>query len=123
MEKALLPATLAAALALLVGCGGDDDARPAGGSTAKATTSAAKIRISNYLYEPDRAVVKAGTRASIKNADDAPHTLTDKGMARTFDSGTVKGKRTGSVTFSRPGTYTYFCEFHPTMAGRVTVTQ
>lgn len=115
MQRTLLPAAVLLALALVAGCG--DDAATT--SASKATTA---IRISNYLYSPDPSVVKAGTKVSISNADDAPHTVTDKGAGRTFDSGTISGKRTRTVTFTEPGTYAYFCEFHPTMAGRVTVT-
>ncbi|MDQ3675510.1 MAG: cupredoxin domain-containing protein [Actinomycetota bacterium] len=119
MNKALLQATLSAtaAAALLAGCGSDDDAKP---SSAKTTD---KVRISNYRYEPDRASVKAGMKILIANGDDAPHTVTDRGAARAFDSGTIKGKQNGTVSFQKPGTYAYFCEFHPTMAGKVTVTE
>lgn len=122
MSKALPSVTLVTALALLAGCGGeggDDAAKRSGGSPAERPTTT--IRISGFAYEPARAVVRAGTKIAISNADDAPHTVTDKGSARTFDSGTIKGKRSGSVTFSKAGTYAYSCEFHPTMAGTVTV--
>lgn len=122
MKKALLLATIVATL--LAGCGGDDGDKKAGtsGSPAKATATT-KIKISNFLYQPNPSVVKAGTKVSVTNADDAPHTLTDKGAPRSFDSGTVKGGEDGTVTFSKPGTYAYFCEFHPTMAGKITVTE
>lgn len=119
MNKALLCVTLGTAVALLAGCGGDDGAKKPAESRSRAATTT--IRISNFAYKPDRAVVEAGTKIAISNADEAAHTLTDKGAARTFDSGTIKGKRSGMVTFSKAGTYAYFCEFHPTMAGSVTV--
>lgn len=67
------------------------------------------------------ATVKVGKEVSVPNADDAPHTLTDGSATRAFDSGTIKGGRTGSVSFKKPGTYAYFCEFHPYMKGKVTV--
>ena len=38
-----------------------------------------------------------------------------------FDSGTVRGKGRGSITFEQPGTFTYYCQFHATMKGTVTV--
>ncbi|MGH2918537.1 MAG: cupredoxin domain-containing protein [Solirubrobacteraceae bacterium] len=120
MQRTLLPAALGLALALVAGCGDDSPMTSGAPSASKPTTA---IRISNFLYEPDPSVVKAGTKISVSNADGAPHTLTDKGADRTFDSGTIKGGRTGTVTFTQPGTYAYFCEFHPTMAGKVTVTE
>jgi plastocyanin len=67
--------------------------------------------------------VKAGRTITIVNADDAPHTVTEEGGSPSFDSDTVKGKTSGSVTFKTPGTYRYFCEFHATMKGTVTVVE
>jgi plastocyanin len=114
-RHALLAALLGAAL--LAGCGGDDDPAPAPAATTDT------IRIAEFLYDPDPATVKAGVKVAVTNADDAPHTLTEKGGSPSFDSDTIKGKASGSVTFSKPGTYSYYCQFHPTMAGTVTVVE
>ena len=65
--------------------------------------------------------MKAGTKITVSNADSAPHTVTDEGAARSFDSGTIRGMQAGSVTFTKPGTFKYYCEFHATMKGTVTV--
>ncbi len=117
-RHALLAALLSAAL--LAGCGGgDDDKADTKGAATSAPTDT--IRIADFLYEPDPATVKAGTKITVRNADSAPHTLTQTGDARSFDSDTIRGKSSGSVTFSKPGTFTYFCEFHATMKGTVTV--
>jgi plastocyanin len=122
MRHAILAALLGAAL--LAGCGGNDKASTSTTTApAKAATATSAIEIKDFLYDPDPATVKAGTKITVSNADDAPHTLTQEGASRTFDSGTIKGGRSGSVTFSKPGTYKYFCEFHATMKGTVTVTQ
>lgn len=117
-----LPAVLSAlaAAALLAGCGGDDKkaaTKPAGAAFTDT------IRIADFIYEPDPVTVKAGQKIAIANADDAPHTVTEEGQMPSFDSSTIEGKQRGSVTFSKPGTYKYFCSFHPTMKGTVTVTQ
>jgi plastocyanin len=117
--------------ALLAGCG-DDDKTGLGGDAASKTTSTAvakpagattSIRIVDFIYEPDPATVKAGEMVSIANADMAPHTLTEEGGSPSFDSDTIKGGQQGSVTFSKPGTFKYFCAFHATMKGTVTVTR
>ncbi len=115
MRHALL--TALAGAALLAGCGGDDE----GG--ARSATATDTIRIKEFLYSPRSATVKAGQAISVPNADDAPHTLTDRSPKRAFDSGTIKGRETGKVTFGRPGTFEYFCELHPYMKGTVTVTR
>lgn len=118
--------TILAALAaatLLAGCGGGDTKSAASTTAARAAGAAVThtIRIVNFIYEPDPVTVKAGQRITISNTDRAPHTVTQKGGSPSFDSGTVKGGKRGSVTFSKPGTYEYFCQFHPTMKGTVTV--
>ncbi len=123
MRHAILAALLGTAL--LAGCGDDDSG--GAGMTTKAESAAAErtdtIRIVDFTYDPSPASVEAGQRITIPNADAAPHTLTDAASARAFDSGTIKGKTTGSITFAKAGTYSYVCEFHPFMKGEITVTR
>lgn len=118
MRHAFIAALLGAAL--LAGCGAMNDGTAAPSAPMAATTTA--IVIKEFRYAPSPATVKAGARIAISNADGAPHTLTDRATARAFDSGTIKGGARGSVTFTKPGTYAYYCEFHPYMKGAVTVT-
>lgn len=118
MRHAILAALLGTAL--LTGCGGDDDAAPLGSA---ATTSGATIEIVDFVYDPSPVTVRAGRRISIPNADAAPHTITDAGAGSAFDSGTIKGRATGSLRIDEPGSYRYVCEFHPFMKGQITVTR
>ena len=120
MRHAILAGLLGATL--LAGCGGDgDDTNTTSADAASAPTTS--IRIADFTYAPDPATVKAGTPIAISNADRAPHTLTEEGGSPSFDSDTIKGGKRGSVTFSAPGTFKYYCVFHPTMKGTVTVTR
>jgi plastocyanin len=112
MRRLLLPALVGATL--LAACGDGD-------SADRAATTA--ITISDFRYAPAAATVQAGRKISVRNRDDAPHTLTDRAAGGAFDSGTIKGGQTATVTFQRPGTYAYVCEFHPFMRGTVTVTR
>jgi plastocyanin len=105
--------------ALLTGCGGDGDSKP-GGRPAPATSA---IRIADFLFAPDPATVRAGRRIAISNADRSPHTLTEEGGSPSFDSGTIRGGERGSITFATAGTFTYYCQFHATMKGTVTVVE
>jgi plastocyanin len=80
-----------------------------------------KAEIVEFAYQPDPVVVQAGGKVIWQNEDTAPHTATaDDGS---FDTGTVDKGKLGSATFKEPGTFTYFCEIHPTMHGTVEVVE
>lgn len=119
MRHAILGAVLSAAL--LTGCGKDDDAMTTSSAAGDAKTTDT-IRIVDFVYDPTPAIVRAGDTISVANADAAPHTLTDAAPSATaFDSGTIQGRATGSLTIDKPGTYDYVCELHPFMKGEITV--
>jgi plastocyanin len=80
-----------------------------------------KVEIVEFTYQPDPVVVQAGGKVTWQNQDTAPHTATaDDGS---FDTGTIEKGKLGSATFKEPGTFTYFCEIHPTMHGTVEVVE
>jgi hypothetical protein len=51
---------------------------------------------------------------------EAPHTVT--AVDGSFDSDMIAAGGSWARTFERAGTFSYFCAFHPDMAGTVTVT-
>src|SRR6476659_8114799 len=76
-----------------------------------------KVDIVEFTYQPDPVVVAVGGKVTGQNQDTAPHTATaDDGS---FDTGTIEKGKIGSETFKEAGTFTYFCEIHPTMHGTV----
>lgn len=78
-----------------------------------------KVNIADFAYEPDPVRIQTGGKVIWQNVDPAPHTATaDDGS---FDTGTIEQGKLKSETFKEPGTYTYFCEVHPTMHGTVEV--
>ncbi len=80
-----------------------------------------KVDIVEFTYQPDPVVVQVGGKVIWQNQDTAPHTATaDDGS---FDTGTIEKGKTGSETFKEAGTFTYFCEIHPTMHGTVEVVE
>jgi plastocyanin len=84
-------------------------------------SKAEKVEIVEFTYQPDPVVVQAGGKVIWQNEDTAPHTATaDDGS---FDTGTIEKGKIGSETFKEPGTFTYFCEIHPTMHGTVEVVE
>ena len=78
-----------------------------------------KVEIVDFAYSPDPVQVETGGKVIWQNMDSAPHTATaDDGS---FDTGTLEEGKLKSETFKKAGTYTYFCEIHPTMHGTVEV--
>ncbi len=63
--------------------------------------------------------VEAGTEVNWTNSDDAPHTATADDES--FDTGDLDKGDSGSVTFDQPGTFSYYCRFHPFMKATVEV--
>lgn len=124
----LLPAALLIALMgiafPLIGCGGAGTDSTSSGSTAAAGGSTAAtptgggdaVTIRNYEYAPASISVPAGTVVRITNHDTTAHTVTSKDSSA-FESGSIEPGKTGTVKLETPGTFTYFCAFHPFMKG------
>lgn len=103
--------TFAAALAItaIAGCGDSGTSR---------TSATRTIAIRDFKYAPAALTVAAGTRVTWRNEDAAPHTATLPGG---FDTGSLQHSGAKTLVMSKPGTYTYVCEFHPFMKGTITV--
>ena len=80
-----------------------------------------KVEIVEFTYQPDPVVVQAGGKVTWQNQDTAPHTATADDDS--WDTGTIEKGKIGSETFKEAGTFTYFCEIHPTMKGTVEVVE
>ena len=71
---------------------------------------------------PATVEVKVGQAVAWKNDDSSQHTVSGgrPGAKGPFDK-KVDGGGTTQVVFDTAGTFDYFCEFHPSMTGKVTV--
>ena len=90
------------------------------GSSAKAPQPAsAEVKVNNFSFGPATLTVTAGTTVTWTNRDDIPHTIvsTDK----VFKSKVLDTDEKFSFTFTKAGTYPYFCSIHPKMTGSVVV--
>jgi plastocyanin len=90
------------------------------GSSAKAPQPAsAEVKVDNFSFGPATLTVAVGTTVTWTNRDDIPHTIvsTDK----VFKSKVLDTDERFSFTFSKAGTYPYFCSIHPKMTGSVVV--
>ncbi|MGD0304859.1 MAG: cupredoxin family copper-binding protein [Candidatus Acidiferrales bacterium] len=83
------------------------------------TPAAVEVKIDNFSFAPVEISVSAGTTVTWTNRDDIPHTVvsTDK----VFKSKVLDTDDKYSYTFTKPGTYPYFCSVHPKMTGTVVV--
>lgn len=93
---------------------------PAMSPSSPAAPAAARVTIQMSKYSPDRIEIKAGQTVEWINNDVAPHTVTAQDN-NAFDSGTIEPDASWSHTFSEPGTFPYYCTFHPEMKGIVEV--
>ncbi len=106
---------LAALVALAGGCGGGN------GDTGSAPSSKAQVvNISDYTYRPANLTVAAGTKITFLNRDSTAHTATSK-QRGSFDTEPIQPGQHATVTFNEPGTFVYYCVFHPFMKGTVKV--
>jgi amicyanin len=92
----------------------------AGPAAAPAQMDSAEVEIRAHEFSAASVTVKAGTTVTWINHDDDAHTVTSTTNA--FRSPGLDTEETFSYTFTRPGTYEYFCTLHPLMTGKVIVT-
>ena len=80
-----------------------------------------EVKIDNFSFTPVTLTVTAGTTVTWTNRDDIPHTVVSADDPKTFKSKVMDTDEEFSFTFTKPGTYTYFCSVHPKMTGTVVV--
>jgi plastocyanin len=126
-------ATGVAAALTLAACGSSSSSSSSASTTAAAGTTSSsaapaaapvrsgvvEVAISNYAFHPATITVAAGTKVTFRNHDQTAHTASSTQPA--FDTGTVKPGHSVTVVLEKPGSYTYYCQFHAFMRGSVIV--
>jgi plastocyanin len=89
--------------------------------TANAQPSAAtgEVIIDNFSFGPQTITVPVGATVTWINRDDIPHTVVS--TEGVFNSKVRDTDEKFSYTFSKAGTYAYYCSVHPKMTGKVVV--
>lgn len=105
-----------AALAILIMMAGGSRSY---GTTATEEKPSTEIKIDNFVFSPNPVTVPAGATVRWTNHDDIPHNVVADD--KSFKSKVLDTDEAFSYTFSKPGTYTYFCSIHPKMTGKVVV--
>lgn len=80
-----------------------------------------EVKINNFSFGPETLTVAVGTTVTWTNRDDIPHTVVSSDTAKTFKSKVLDTDEKFSFTFTKAGTYPYFCSVHPKMTGKVVV--
>jgi plastocyanin len=79
----------------------------------------ADVKIDNFSFGPATLTVAVGTTVTWTNRDDIPHTVVSDD--KVFKSKVLDTDEKFAFTFTKPGTYPYFCSVHPKMTGKVVV--
>lgn len=107
------PATVVIALLMLfVGS-------PSVSASDQPAAANAEVKIDNFSFGPQTITVPVGATVTWTNRDDIPHTVVSTDGV--FKSKVRDTDEKFSYTFTKVGTYPYFCSVHPKMTGQIVV--
>jgi len=111
IASAVMP-VLIAMLLLLVGS-------PSVKANDQPSAANVAVKIDNFVFGPQAITVPVGTTVTWTNSDDIPHTAVSTDGV--FKSKVMDTNEKFSYTFTKAGTYPYYCSVHPKMTGQVVV--
>ena len=109
------------AAVLVLGIGAFGASQKSGAASAQEKTSTVEVKIDNFSFGPVTLTVPVGATVTWTNRDDIPHTVVSTDDPKMFKSKVLDTDEKFSFTFSKAGTYPYFCSIHPKMTGKVIV--
>src|SRR5215469_5233289 len=81
--------------------------------------SPTEVRVDNFSFGPETLTVPANSTVTWVNKDDVPHVIASTDGL--FKSKALDTDDKYSFTFTKPGTYSYYCSVHPKMVGKIVV--
>jgi plastocyanin len=96
----------------------DNMASPSG-AQSKMNPQPFRITIKDFSFGPTTTSVPTGTKVTWVNKDEERHKVVS--VDEVFKSTAIDTDGEFSFVFNKPGTYKYFCSFHPRMVGTVVV--
>ena len=93
--------------------------RSAAAGPDQTAPASAEVKIDNFSFGPQTLTVPVGATVTWTNRDDIPHTIVSTDGV--FKSKVRDTDEKFSYTFTKAGTYTYFCSVHPKMTGKIVV--
>ncbi|GAC1654954.1 MAG: hypothetical protein NVS4B12_27190 [Ktedonobacteraceae bacterium] len=96
-------------------------------SSASTPVAVAQVKMvtqgSIYAFEPATLTIKVGTEVVWTNDSNAPHTVSsDTGLFDTSNPLGLNPSQNYAFTFTKAGTYSYYCNIHTYMTGKIIVT-
>jgi plastocyanin len=120
----------------LAGCSAHAETPTTAPSSAVSAPAGPVINLSSLMFNPATTTVPVGSTVTWRNDEPITHTVTSgrfEGIDETtglrtaqYPDGTFEAKLAGkgktfSYTFTKPGTYTYYCDIHQGMNATITV--
>ena len=93
--------------------------RSAAAGAPQASPAPVEVKIDNFSFGPGAITIPLGTTVTWTNRDDIPHTVVS--TEGVFKSKVLDTDEKFSYTFSKAGSFPYFCSVHPKMTGKVVV--
>jgi plastocyanin len=88
-------------------------------ATDQSSAANAAVKIDNFVFGPKTLSVPVGATVTWTNSDDIPHTtVSTEGV---FKSKVLDTDEKFAYTFTKAGTYPYYCTIHPKMTGTIVV--
>ena len=85
----------------------------------EANGSGTEVKVDNFTFGPDTLTVPVNSTVTWVNKDDIPHVIaSNDGL---FKSKALDTDQKYSYTFTKAGTYPYYCSIHPKMVGKIVV--
>jgi plastocyanin len=120
----------------LAGCSAHAETTATSSVSATSAPAGPVINLSSLMFHPSNITVKVGTTLTWRNDEAITHTVTSGryvGVGKTtglrssqkadgmFNEKLAEKGKTFSFTFTKPGTYTYYCDIHQGMNATITV--
>ena len=92
---------------------------PTHAKSEEAKSQSTEIKVDNFTFGPATLTVPVNSTVTWVNKDDIPHVIaSNDGL---FKSKALDTDDKFSYTFTKAGTYAYYCTIHPKMQGKVVV--
>ena len=119
MKRVILSVAAAALLVLSFGLPKASHAKSAASGPDNASDKY-HVKIDNFSFAPTALTVPVGTTVTWVNQDDVPHNIRSS-EGNILKSPVMDTDQKFSYTFTKAGTYPYYCGIHPKMTGKVLV--